>query len=111
MEQYLHAYVDYMQGNWVELLPLAQFAYNNSKHAATSISPFRANYGFDPRMHVKLPKELDEARFPTQRTADAFANRVAEVHAQLRIALEAATRRQTPPNDGKYVEFAVGEKA
>ena len=113
MEQYLRAYVDYLQANWLELLPLAQFAYNNSKHGATTMTPFRANYGFDPRMHVALPKELelDEARFPTQRTADAFANRIAEVHAQLRTALDSATRRQTnPATDGKHVEFAIGEK-
>ena len=110
MEQYLRAYVDYMQVNWLELLPLAQFAYNNSKHAATKMTPFYANYGFDPRMHVALPKELDEARFPTQRTADAFANHIAEVHAQLRTALSVATRRQTGTKDGKHIEFEIGEK-
>ena len=110
MEQYLRAYVDYMQVNWLELLPLAQFAYNNSKHSATKMTPFRANYGFDPRMHVTLPKELDEARFPTQRTADAFTNRIAEVHAQLRIALDSATRTQTNSAvSGKAIEFEIGE--
>lgn len=111
MEQYLRAYVDYLQTNWLELLPLAQFAYNNSKHAATGMTPFRANYGYDPRMHVKLPKELEEARFPTQRTADAFANRISEVHAQLRMALDSATRRQTnQATNGKPIEFEIGEK-
>jgi len=29
MEQYLLAFSNYKQDNWVELLPLAQFAYNN----------------------------------------------------------------------------------
>ena len=78
-----------------------------------SLTPFCANYGFEPRMHVALPKELelDEARFPTQRTADGFANRIAEVHAQLRTALDAATRRQTnPATEEKHVEFEIGEK-
>ena len=82
-----------MQTKWLELLPLAQVAYNNSRHAATTITPFYANYGYNPRMHVALPKELDEARFPTQRTADAFANRIAEIHTQLRSALAIAARR------------------
>ena len=109
IEQYLRAYVDYMQGYWLEMLPLAQFAYNNLKHAARSITPFRAHDGFDSRMHVKLLKEPDEAGFPTQRTADAIVKHVAEVHAQLHIALEAANQ-QAPPNDGQSVEFEVGEK-
>ena len=100
MEQYLRAYVDYMQANWLELLPLAQFAYNNSRHGATRITPFYANYGYNPRMHVALPKELDEARFPTQRTADAFADRIAEIHTQLRSALAIAARRQTVAKNG-----------
>ena len=48
LEQYLRAYVNYRQDNWVQLLPLAQFAFNNSK-CVTGISPFYANYGFHPR--------------------------------------------------------------
>jgi transposase InsO family protein len=32
MDQYLRALCNYEQDNWVELLPLAEFAYNNSVH-------------------------------------------------------------------------------
>jgi transposase InsO family protein len=32
MEQYLRAFSNYEQDIWVELLPLAEFAYNNSVH-------------------------------------------------------------------------------
>jgi len=35
MEQYLRAFCNYEQDNWVELIPLAEFAYNNSVHAST----------------------------------------------------------------------------
>src|SRR5437762_9663743 len=38
-------FCDYQQNNWHELLPLAEFAYNNAKHTSTQTSPFFANYG------------------------------------------------------------------
>jgi hypothetical protein len=38
-----------MQDNWVQLLPMAEFAYNNSVHSAIKCTPFMANYGFNPR--------------------------------------------------------------
>ena len=57
LKQYLRIYTDYQQSNWASLLPLAEFSYNNSRHSATTISPFFANYGFHPRMSL-LPLAL-----------------------------------------------------
>jgi hypothetical protein len=48
VEAYLRCYVNYQQDNWVELLPLAQFSYNSSTTETTKVSPFYANYGFNP---------------------------------------------------------------
>lgn len=48
LEQYLRFYLNYRQNNWVELLPLAQYAYNSTSTEATQTTPFYANYGFDP---------------------------------------------------------------
>ena len=53
--QYLRIYTDYQQSDWSKLLPLAEFTYNNSKHSATTLSPFFANYGFHPQMSL-LPR-------------------------------------------------------
>ena len=53
--QYLMIYIDYQQSDWASLLPLAKFSYNNSRHSATTISPFFANYGFHPRMSLLPP--------------------------------------------------------
>ena len=55
LEQYLRVYTDYQQSDWSKLLPLAEFAYNNSKHSATTLSPFFANYGFHPQMSLLPP--------------------------------------------------------
>lgn len=49
MEQFLRAYCSYQQDNWVELLPLAEFAFNNTKSDTTTVTPFFANFGYHPR--------------------------------------------------------------
>ena len=56
LEQYLRCYVNYPQDNWVSLLPLAQFAYNSAVQESTGISPFYANYGFQPEIY-RTPRE------------------------------------------------------
>jgi hypothetical protein len=48
LEQMLRAFVNYRQDNWKELLPLVEFAYNNSRQATTNRTPFEINYGFHP---------------------------------------------------------------
>ena len=78
LEQYLRHYINFKQNNWIDLLPLAQFAYNNYQYSTTRISPFYANNGkhsnWDPNNNittstseaattktnkiVKLPEEL-----------------------------------------------------
>jgi len=48
LEQYLRAYVNYQQDNWKELLPMAEFAYNNGYQESIKRRPFFANYGVNP---------------------------------------------------------------
>ena len=47
LEQYLRIYVNYLQNNWADLLPLAEYVYNASPHAITGVSPFFAHTGRD----------------------------------------------------------------
>ena len=76
MEKYLRAVANYEQDNWVELLPLAEFTYNNSIHSSTRLMPFFANFGYHPEMQFRLPREIREARVRSERTADSFADRL-----------------------------------
>lgn len=49
LEQYLRCFLNHYQDNWCSLLPIAEFAYNNSVNSSIGFSPFFANYGFHPR--------------------------------------------------------------
>ena len=48
LEQYRRAYVNYQQDNCKELLPLAEFAYNNVYQETIKTTPFYANYERNP---------------------------------------------------------------
>ncbi|BAE56502.1 unnamed protein product [Aspergillus oryzae RIB40] len=53
IEQYLRHYVNYQQDDWANLLPTAQFAYNNAEHSTIGTTPFYANHGY----HAKVAGE------------------------------------------------------
>jgi len=50
LKQYLKMFMDYHQMNWLEWLAIAKFSYNNKIQKSIKISPFYANYGFNPQM-------------------------------------------------------------
>ena len=52
---------NYQQDDWVNLLPLAEFAYNNTSHLATMVTPFFANKGFHPKLEVSIEPVVSEA--------------------------------------------------
>ena len=45
---FLQHYVNYQQDNWIEWLVVAEFSYNNKKHAAMGWTPFELNFGRHP---------------------------------------------------------------
>jgi hypothetical protein len=45
LKQYLRLYVNHVQTDWVDWLPITEFTYNNRKHSATVFSPFFLKYG------------------------------------------------------------------
>ena len=55
LEQYLRCFINERQNNWVDLLPFAEFAYNNTLQQSINQSPFFANYGFNPKFNLEIP--------------------------------------------------------
>jgi hypothetical protein len=50
LEQYLRVFVNQRQDDWADLLPLAEFQYNNHVHSSTQHPPFLLETGRLPRM-------------------------------------------------------------
>jgi hypothetical protein len=54
IETFLPSIVHLQKTNWLELLPLAEFAYNNSTTIANRMIPFDANYSYHPSSGTRL---------------------------------------------------------
>ena len=108
LEQYIRIYCNYQQDNWSELLPLAEFAYNNTPSATTGVSPFFANKGYHPNVTVYPERDLTSAR------AREYAVDLDELHQFLRTEMADAQKRYQGPADAKRLpapDFKVGEQA
>jgi hypothetical protein len=88
MEQYLRMFTTDAQDNWALLLPTAQFAYNNSIHESTKLTPFYAVYGKHPLLSVPPEDSRREGEVP-----DAV-NRVQRMHSARASAKEQLRRAQ-----------------
>jgi Reverse transcriptase (RNA-dependent DNA polymerase)/RNase H-like domain found in reverse transcriptase/Integrase zinc binding domain/Chromo (CHRromatin Organisation MOdifier) domain/Aspartyl protease len=106
LETYLRIFVNHEQNDWFDLLPLAEFAYNNARQESTRMSPFYANYGFHPRF-------LAEFANPTTPipAANDFASHLQEVHERLVENIKKAQDYQAHYYDRKHkpVEFKPGD--
>jgi hypothetical protein len=64
LEHWLRCYCTEDQSDWAKLLPLAEFAYNNAKHASTGLSPFYAMYGYNPEFEFTVEDDGFEGEIP-----------------------------------------------
>jgi len=89
LETNLRIFCNENQDNWAQLLPLAEFAYNNSIHSVTQETPFYLMYGFHPRAAWD---EYDVQELKTRlgnRKIPALEERLA----RLRVARESTAKR------------------
>ncbi|KAG0160695.1 hypothetical protein PDIDSM_8225 [Penicillium digitatum] len=90
LEQYLRAYVSYLQDDWSEWLLLAEFTANSHYSESTRVSPFYANYGFHPRIGFEPSQP---ASHPATRDAEKFATRMQELTEYVRAEILSAQAR------------------
>ena len=106
LEQYLRIFCNYQQDNWSDLLPLAEFTYNNAPSATTGVSPFYANKGYHPNITVHPEREIASQR------AREYVVDLNELHEELRTQMTAAQTRYQAPADCRRQpapDFRIGQ--
>ena len=106
LEQYLWVYCNYQQDNWAELLPLAEFAYNNTPSATTGVSPFFANKGYHPNIMVYPKCDL------TSSQARDYAVDLHSLHQYLCEEMAHTQKHYQGPADARHIlapDLKVGD--
>ena len=108
LEQYLRHYIDFKQNDWIDLLPLAQFAYNNHQHRTTKILPFYSNHGkhpnWDPNNNITTS---------TSEAATTKINKIVKLHEELSRRVDQGgkdTAKQVNKKRLKGPTFEKGDK-
>ena len=84
----------------------AEFAYNNKVHSSTQMTPFKANYGQDPRMGFKERKKRK------YKGAKKFIEKIKEIQEEARVALGKAQeeiKKYTDRKRGEVNNYKVGD--
>jgi len=106
LEQYLRVFINHRQEQWPNWLGTAEFAYNNKIHMATKVSPFKVNYGQDPRMGFKGRRK---GKFEA---AGNFVDRMRKIQKEAKAALGKAQKEMKKFADRKWEEaeeYKVGD--
>jgi len=102
LEQYLRIYINYQQDDWVEWLPLSEFAYNNSPHSGTGITPFFTNKGFHPKLEVSM-------NITNSKDAQAMSADLTKLHQYLKEELQKTVTRYEIATENRGSEIPEGK--
>ncbi len=90
----MHAYVNYLQDDWVHWLPLAVFTYNNNVHALTGIMLFFVKKCFHPSIEATVRAIPANRSIPNVTNAKAKAEKLVELQAAIEQHLKEVTTAQ-----------------
>jgi len=103
--QYLRCYVNYRQNDWVPLLLIAQFAYNSAEADSTKVSPFFANYGFNPTAYGSPLLQKINSDF-----AIVLVDRIKALYEELSLDIKFTSQRSAfYHNKKRSMEFTLKE--
>ena len=64
LEHFLRCYLNFTQDNWVQLLQMANYAYNSNIHWSTGSSPFTTVFGYQPTFFPEV-EAIDQGNLPS----------------------------------------------
>ncbi|KAE8239741.1 hypothetical protein A4X13_0g8089, partial [Tilletia indica] len=107
LEAYLRCYISYHQDDWAAWLPLAEFAFNNSRSASTEQSPFFITRGYHPSF---APGIASSSVVPAaEQLAEHLERTWHEVRAQLRWAKDQMATYYNPRRS-PAPRYQIGDK-
>ncbi len=96
LEQYLRIFTNYNQDYWADRLPMVKFVYSSTLHLSTTMTPFFANFGYDPTITIALDeavKTLFEANVKHLHLIHAHCRQ--EIQKAIATSKEYANRKRT----------------
>jgi hypothetical protein len=107
LEQYLRCFLSYHQDDWADLLHFAEFAYNNSVHTSTKVTPFYAYTGCHPRWSI-----IETPEWPTHPGAENRLERLRQIRADLSTHLQQAQQMHKVYADRHRLpsSFKIGDR-
>ena len=102
LAQYLRMFVNHLQTDWATLLPMAEFAYNNTPHSTTGTSPFFANKGYHPQFTADHSRDLSVVG-----PAAPFVAKLKDLHNHLQHEITKAGQKAQEQQDRKTLPAPV----
>jgi hypothetical protein len=95
--------------SWDQILPQAEFAYNDSVNRSTCKSPFQILYGTQPRGVSEL-REPEQAETSSAH-AKEFAEAMQELHAEVKQRLQKSNQeyKRRADQSKRQLQFEVGD--
>ena len=107
LETYIRMFSNDEQDDWALLLPMAEFAYNNSIHSATGYTPFFAATGKNSKMGIDLLPHEGQAMQATE-----LAGKLNNLHEDIKLRLLQANEKYAEFYNKKHIHkgFNVGDQ-
>jgi hypothetical protein len=86
---------------------LGEFAYNNKIHSVIQVSPFYANYGFNPRMGFEPQRQTN------MEAVNDFTGQMKHIHEEAQVVLMKVCdemKHYVDQHWGETPEYRVGQK-
>jgi len=107
LEQYVCYTTNYHQDNWLDLLSIVEFSYNNIVHSLTQQTPFSANHGLHPKFDIQGVNKI------VNPTIENWIMWLANIRTQLVSSLEKTQRWYKEDVNEQHKEqpsFKVGDQ-